>query len=271
MASVPLSQRLREDIVSNFEKQLGQVYRTKYNIQPAIDQVVNHLENSNNALQELISLEKTYQTLLPSLQKMFKVNLDAYHSLLGSHVLKPNNQLGLVCNPNRPTTDNFTWDDSWATPYTDEYSNERTDGKNYVEGDVGVKIENVDFYFPLQFNLRYKRGWREDGEHAPHADDYILFITDPDLCAAFSPVGEIEDRIGKETRQFKDALALKNTLKQFLDDWPGGKDLIPAEDIQRMTKTVKRSTTPKGVIDSIPNDLKESMNEVLLTNKLLGD
>ena len=36
MASVPLSQRLREDIVNNFEKQLGQVYRTKYNIQPAI-------------------------------------------------------------------------------------------------------------------------------------------------------------------------------------------------------------------------------------------
>ena len=76
MASVPLSQRLREDIVSNFEKQLGQVYRTKYNIQPAIDQVVNHLENSNDALQELISLEKTYQTLLPSLQKMFKVIAD---------------------------------------------------------------------------------------------------------------------------------------------------------------------------------------------------
>ena len=160
--------------------------------------------------------------------------------------------------------DNFFSSPSWEAI-------DATDGKNYVEGDVGVKIENVNFYFPLQFNLRYKRGWREDGEHAPHANDYILFITDPDLCAAFSPVGEIEDRIGQETRQFKDALGLKNTLKQFLDDWPGGKDLIPAQDIQRMTKTIKKSTTPKGVIDSIPDDLKESMNEVLLTNKLLGD
>ena len=101
--------------------------------------------------------------------------------------------------------------------------------------------------------------------------EHILYITDPDLFAAFSPIGEIENRIGKETEDFKNALQLKNTVKQFLDDWSAGKDLIPLEDLERMNKVTTKTVVPKGIMQSIPDDLKDSMNEVILTNKLLGD
>ena len=38
-----------------------------------------------------------------------------------------------------------------------------------------------------------------------------------------------------------------------------------------MTTVKKRTTPTKAVIDTIPNALKDSMNEVILGNKLLGD
>ena len=270
MASVPLSQRLRDDITTNFKKQLQNVYRTKFNIQPAIDIVINKLENHTPELVETIQLDKQYQLLLTKIQKFYDVDPGHYHTNVTKGLIKPQTKLALVCNPNRPDTDHFTWSDKWAVPHTDEHSNDQN-GRNYVEGDVGVSIENVLYYFPVAFSLRYNRGWREEGEYAPHACEHILYITDPDLCAAFSPIGEIENRIGKETEDFKNALQLKNTVKQFLDDWSAGKDLIPLEDLERMNKVTTKTVVPKGIMQSIPDDLKDSMNEVILTNKLLGD
>lgn len=273
MASVPLSDRLRSDITNNFKIQLGKAYRKSYNVEEALSTVINHLENSSDALQELIGLEKSYQRLLPDIEKMYKLGqLNYYNSKLKDHVIKVNDEIGIVCNPNRPAEQNLTLLKEWATPYEDAYTDGVVQpGKEYVEGDIAVSIQNLNYYYPLYVSLSYTRGWRGEGAYAPHSDNNVVLITDPTLCASFSPIGEIEDKIGKESETFRQSLDKKNTLKQFLDDWPAGKSLVPDSDLQRMTTVKKRSSTTKPVIDTIPDELKESMNEVLLTNKLLGD
>ena len=101
-----------------------------------------------------------------------------------------------------------------------------------------------------------------------------MIVTDKELCEAFSPIGEIEKRIGEETETFAEALTKKNTLKQFLDDWPAGKNLVPDEDMQRMLApkaTTSTKTKKVTVNETIPEELKDSMNEVILGNKLMGD
>ena len=273
MASVQLSQRLRDDICQAFSIQLGKAYRKSYDIQTTLDTVLSTLENSSDYLQDVIAMEKQYQLLLPDLEKTYNIQqIGSYTSRLREHILKPNTQIGIICNPNRSIESNLTTLDRWEAPYTDYYSNiEEEQSTNYLVDDVAVQIENVEYYYPLSLSLSYERGWSEK-TYAPHSTgDAVLIISDPELCKAFSPIGEIEQRVASESQTFKESLDKKNTLKQFLDDWPAGKTLVPEEDIQRMTTVKKRSTPTKAVIDTIPDELKDSMNEVILGNKLLGD
>tara|TARA_R100001510_G_C7631910_1_gene190627 strand:+ start:35 stop:844 length:810 start_codon:yes stop_codon:yes gene_type:complete len=269
MASVQLSQRLKDDIVNNFSAELGKAYRKKYDVEQALQTVIQTLENSSDYLQDLIALEKQYQLILPDLRNVYDIQTHTYGSIR-DHILSPNKHIGIVCNPKRAEEDNFTVIGNWAVPFTDEHSNER-ESVNWVEGDVAIRIENLNYYYPKNLELTYYSGWREQGPYAPRSVGHVLILSDPELCAAFSPIGEIEDRIGRETAAFKEALDIKNTLKQFLDDVPGGSSLVPKEDLQRMSAKPKPRTATKSIVDTIPEELKESMNEVLLTNKLLGD
>ena len=99
-----------------------------------------------------------------------------------------------------------------------------------------------------------------------------IVITDPDLCSQLSPIGEIEMKVNKDVDTFKEYIDKITTLKRFIDEWPGGKDLVPDEYMQRMLVKKKPSQANRMTPDQIiPNELKEQMNEVILTNKLLGD
>tara|TARA_R100001591_G_scaffold26358_2_gene36341 strand:+ start:3688 stop:4521 length:834 start_codon:yes stop_codon:yes gene_type:complete len=276
MASVQLSQRLREDIKDNFKVQLEKAYRKSFNVQPSIDAILDKMQNSSPELQKLISMEREYQIILPKIQSQYDSSVGSYHSRIDDNIIRPQTSLGLICNPKRPESDNMTTIKQWEVPHEDEYTaGQWNEGKSFVEGDIAVKLDNVDeFYYPLTFGLSYYRGWRDTGPYQPHVTDGALIVTDKELCEAFSPIGEIEQRIGEETATFADALAKKNTLKQFLDDWPAGRNLVPHEDMQRMiAPKTKTSTGTKKVTvnETIPEELKDSMNEVILGNKLMGE
>jgi len=273
MASVQLSQRLKSDIIRGFEVELGKAYRKSYNIQEPLDEVIKNLQESSMFLENLIAMEKEYQQLLPNLQQRYNIqNVGYYSSKLNDYILKPNDRIGIVCNPNRPLNHNFSILKEWEAPYVEqEYGGKNETGTNYESGDVAVLIKDIQYYYPLNLSLDYERGW-SNKIYAPHStNDGVLIISDPRLCKAFSPIGEIEDRIASETATFKESLNKKNTLKQFLDDWPAGKNLVPQDDLTRMTTVKKPVKTTKAVIDTIPDELKDSMNEVILSNKLLGD
>ena len=92
------------------------------------------------------------------------------------------------------------------------------------------------------------------------------------MCNSLSPIGEIESKLNTEVDKFEKSISSITTLKRFLDEWPAGKSLIPSEYIDRMNKkTVRRKSTATTVEQLIPDELKEEMNEVILTNKLMGE
>ena len=64
MASVQLSQRLRDDIVRAFEIELGKAYRKSYDVQKPLDIVIHYLEHSSDFLIDVIAMEKQYQQIL---------------------------------------------------------------------------------------------------------------------------------------------------------------------------------------------------------------
>ena len=164
----------------------------------------------------------------------------------------------------------------WSTAYQEKGYDNKIEkhpcSDNYVEGDVPVRIEKLQsFAAPVRTNLELNRGWGQNKFYAPYADCAYV-ITEPKICEQLMPIGQIEDKAAKDLQAFKEYIAKITTLKRFLDEWPGGKDLVPEEDIQRMTKKVVRKKSNKKTPENIiPNVLKEQMNEVILTNKLLGD
>jgi hypothetical protein len=280
MASVQMSQRLRDDIADAYEKQLHLAYRKEHNVQPAVDYIMSAIQDDE--FNTLVATAEQYENLSQKLeQKHGDPNRRGYYnSTLGFSVEKnligkPDN-IAVICNPNRPQKDNMTIVFDWSTAYQEKgYDNKMEKhpcSDNYVEGDVPVRIEKLQsFAAPVRTNLELNRGWGQNKFYAPYADCAYV-ITEPKICQQLMPIGQIEDKAAKDLQVFKEYIAKITTLKKFLDEWPGGKDLVPEEDIQRMTKKVVRKKSDKNTPENIiPNVLKEQMNEVILTNKLLGD
>ena len=281
MASVQMSQRLRDDIADAYEKQLHLAYRKEHNVQPAVDYVMSTIQD--NDFTTLMATAEQYQNLSQKLDQKYgnPSRRGYYNSTLGfsveHHLIKELDCISVICNPNRPKEDNMTILFDWSTAYQETIGagnkpEKHSASDNWVEGDVPVRIEKLQaFMSPVVTNLELNRGWGQEKFYAPHADCAYI-ITEPTICEQLMPIGQIEDQAAKDLQTFKDYVAKITTLKKFLDEWPGGKDLVPEEDIQRMTKKVVRKAPEKNTPEKIiPDVLKEQMNEVILTNKLLGD
>lgn len=280
MASVQMSQRLRDDIANAYEKQLHLAYRKEHNVQPAVDYIMSAIQNDE--FDTLVATAEQYETLSHKLEQKHgdPSRRGYYNSTLGFSVEKnligKADSIAVICNPNRPKEDNMTVLFDWSTAYQEKGYDNKIEkhpcSDNYVEGDVPVRIEKLQsFAAPVRTSLELNRGWGQDKFYAPYADCAYV-ITEPKICEQLMPIGQIEDKAAKDLQVFKEYIAKITTLKKFLDEWPGGKDLVPEEDIQRMTKKVVRKKSDKNTPENIiPNVLKEQMNEVILTNKLLGD
>ena len=281
MASVQMSQRLRDDIAEAYEKQLHLAYRKEHNVQPAVDYVMSTIQDDD--FTTLMATAEQYQNLSQKLDQKYgdPSRRGYYNSTSGfsveHHLIKELDSIAVICNPNRPKEDNMTILFDWSTAYEETIgagnkSEKHPCSDNYVEGDVPVRIEKLQsFMSPVVTHLELNRGWGQQKFYAPFATCAYV-ITEPTICEQLMPIGQIEDQAAKDLQTFKEYIAKITTLKKFLDEWPGGKDLVPEEDIQRMTKKVVRKAPEKNTPEKIiPDVLKEQMNEVILTNKLLGD
>ena len=105
-----------------------------------------------------------------------------------------------------------------------------------------MRIEKLQSFAALKNKSELNRGWGQDKFYAPYADCAYV-ITEPKICEQLMPIGQIEDKAAKDLQVFKEYIAKITTLKKFLDEWPGGKDLVPEEDIYRMTKRLKKNLT----------------------------
>lgn len=276
MASVQMSQTLRDQITENYKQQLYSAYRQAHNVQGAIDTIINRITDNDPQFSALCQLQEAHAETLDAVRNRYVTNGYSYHhnNKVSEHIVKTSTELGLICNPNRPTSEDGTYIHSWHTEYKDEYS----EGKicpasdNFVEGDIPVKLTDLQpFYAPTELTIRYHRGWGEK-QYAPNVGNMAIIVTDPDLCSQLSPIGEIEIKVNTDVETFKEYIDKITTLKRFIDEWPGGKDLVPDEYMQRMLTKKKPAQANRMTPDQIiPNELKEQMNEVILTNKLLGD
>lgn len=277
MASVQMSQTLRDQITENYKQQLYSAYRKSHNVQPAIDTIIHRITDNDPEFSLLCQLQEAHGKTIKSLQD--KYSDGSYYG--GSKricrtIVETSTELGLICNPNRPASEDGTYIKDWHTEHKDEYSSEEGKMKpasdNYVEGDIPVKLEDLQpYYAPTHLGVSYQRGWGNK-YYAPHVNNMAILVTDPKLCEQLSPIGEIEIKVNKDLETFKEYIDKITTLKRFIDEWPGGKELVPDEYLQRMLAKKKPSQANRMTPDQIiPNELKEQMNEVILTNKLLGD
>jgi len=277
MASVQMSQTLRDQITENYKQQLYSAYRKSHNVQGAIDTIVNRITDNDPQFSALCQLQEAHAETLDAVRNRYVTNGYSYHhnNKVTEHIVKTSTELGLICNPLRPIEEDGTYITDWHETYKDEYSSDETmkpASETWRSGDVAVKLTDLQpFYAPTELSISYHRGWGEK-QYAPNVKNMAIIITDPNLCSQLSPIGEIEIKVNKDVDTFKEYIDKITTLKRFIDEWPGGKDLVPDEYMQRMLVKKKPAQANRMTPDQIiPNELKEQMNEVILTNKLLGD
>ena len=276
MASVQMSQTLRDQITDNYKQQLYNAYRKHHNVQPAIDAILHAVVDNDPEFAALCKLQEQFEPMVKKVKQKYKTFHQYYNSdPIADKLISTSTELGLICNPSRGMQKNLSFITDWYAPYTDEFNEDSEPNpasKNYVEGDVPVKIENLNpFYIPAKVSINYERGWQRK-QFAPHTENAALLITDPELCSQLSPIGEIELKVGNDVETFKEYISKITTLKRFIDEWPGGKDLVPEEYLQRMlAKKTPAKANRMSPDQIIPDELKEQMNEVILTNKLLGE
>ena len=277
MASVQMSQTLRDQITDNYRVQLEKAFRKSHNVQPAIDSIVHEITGKDSDFATLCKLQEDHHDTFAKVKATYRGSSSYGSSRICENIVQTSIELGIVCNPNRPAADHMSMLDNWNEPYLDtSYGTEpeqKQGSDNYVEGDVAVHITDLDpFYQPVQTRVDYEKGWYSNKQYAPHASSAWL-ITDPELCEMLSPIGLIETQVATNLQKFVGFIDKVTTLKRFIDEWPGGKELVPSEYMERMLtkKTVSSPANRLTPEQIIPDELKEQMNEVILTNKLLGD
>lgn len=278
MASVQMSQVLRDQITENFKQQLFKAYRVHSNIEPHIEKIINHIRYADDDFRCAVDLQEEWRTLYATLATKFPNAVDGngYRDILTENIIRPQSQLGLIINASLPKESNFTFYSQYSV-YDKEMENGGYGIKDYRQGllnyndnDVPVVIKDLEsFYAPYQFDLTYTRGYY-NANYAPNGA--AMLITDPDMCNALVKIGEVEKKVADKVVEFMDYLLKLTTLKKFVDEWPGAMSLVPEEYKQRMAKKTVKSTvqrlTPEQII---PDELKQEMNEVILENKLMGD
>ena len=276
MASVQMSNQLRDSISRNYKKQLHAAYRQSHNVQPAVDKIIEAMQT--NVFKEFVDLSNRIELIAKQLSKKYhnsKNQYGQYHmNFQEQPMTRPREEMGIVCNPNRPSSDNMTYLYDWHMPDTHQSAHQDyKNGREYVDGDVGVQISDLpNYYCPVKTQVTYMTGWGSDERYCPHGDSAVFVVTDPEICEALMPIGHIETKVNADLSKFNEYIKKITTLKRFVDEWPGGKELVPEEYMQRMAKKVVRAKSSKVTPDQIiPDELKEQMNEVILTNKLLGE
>ena len=274
MASVQMSQILRELILDNYEKQLRNAMAKEYKMDKAIIEVQQKSAEDLDFV-KIVQMDSEYRKLAERLNNKYRdPKRYSYSNVARESMLELNTTLGLVCNPNRPKEENLTYLSGYEAPYTHtDYSGKEITEKgsdSYVEGDIAVKLTDLEPFYAIKPTDMNYTNWRGNC-YGPNSHS-CLVVTDPELCKVFSPIGEFESSVETTLETFKNWLETVTTLKKFLDEVSGGIDLVPQEYKDRLNKKpVKKAVSTPLPVDAMPDSLKKQLNEVILENKLMGD
>ena len=295
MASVNMSQTLREQMLSNYGKQVRAAYENKSGVAQVVSDIKETVSGKVPLINDFISLSSEAEALLKDFKYQVTENIvgDKSNALTKSEAfwkrsmfdswggkpnilsLNPSHKIYAVINDQRPIEENlehiFDWNPKYE--YSDYY---KTSGHthnpasdNYVDGDMYFEYEFTEPVL-LPFKLDGSMSdYQAKDDYAPHVD-IGLVISDPEMYNVLKQVPETDMKVADAVQKMENCLMQFTTLKKFLDEFSGGMALVPEEYKQRLAKKAQpkkpAKVKPAAVI---PDDIKDEMAEVVFENSLL--
>lgn len=303
MASVRMTIALKERLTETYKKQCQTAYNSSLNVDSTVKTIVEAIQTLDRPgsgtadareFTQLVETAEQMQRLLDAHSVKYKNLYESSNrygvangsisncsdSGYGNTAKRIDNlpilmakQLHIVCNPNRPATENMTTIQGWRTSFTERWNEKLKDpSDNYIEGDTLFIHDFGDEPVYLPFITEGDEQHYQSVEgYAPYAGLGIV-ITDPDMCVKLQAIPMAKQKVSDMVEKFKDFVEPITTLKKFLDEFPGGKSLVPEDVLQTMAAPAKKRAASSTVQakDLLTPDQKQEFNEVMLESSLLG-
>jgi hypothetical protein len=296
MASVQMSQTLREQMLENYRRQVRAAYESKSGVAEVVSDIRKKVSDKVPLINDFISLSSEAEALLKDFKYQVTENIvgDKSSALRKSEAfwkssmfdswggkpnilsLKPSNKIYAVINDQRPIEENlehiFDWNEEYE--YQDYYKTSGNTHKqksdNHMDGDMYFEYEFTEpVLLPFTLDGAMSNYQAENRDYSPHIE-IGLVISDPEMYNVLKQVPETDMKVADAVQKMEDCLMQFTTLKKFLDQFSGGMSLVPEEYKQRLAKKAQPrkpvQVKPEVVI---PDDIKEEMAEVVFENSLL--
>ncbi len=295
MASVRMTLALKEKLSENYKRQCQTAYNSSLDVDSTVKNIVETIQDADAMdFAMLVETAENMQRLLDKHAEKYKhlgESANRYGVANGCISNCTDNgysrgaqtinnlpilmakELHIVCNPNRPLTENMTTIQGWKTSFTERWNEKLQDpSENFVEGDTLFIHDFGDEPVFLPFITEGDEQHYQSVEgYAPYAG-LALVITDPDMCVKLQAITMAKQKVSDMVEKFKTFVEPITTLKKFLDEFPGGRSLVPEDVLQAMAAPAKKRAKPSTVQakDLLTPDQKQEFNEVMLESSLLG-
>jgi len=290
MASVRMTIELRNQLINAYRKQCQTAYNTEFDVESTINEVVDTIQQQASATDfaKLVETAEQFAELMAQHSNRYKaLYTKEYNRMYGSinaisqeygdnermcPIKKPG-QLYVVCNPSRPQSENMTTVTHWHSAFHDKWDGKEVPASDsFVEGDmlfVHDFGENAPF-LPFITNGE-EDNYRAKEDYAPTCN-LALVVTDVTMCDKLQAIPMAKQKVSDMVKKFEDFVEPITTLKKFLDEFPGGRSLVPESKLQEMAApAAKRKVESKvKAEDLLTPDTKQEFNEVMLESSLLG-
>ena len=277
MASVRMSESLRDKIQKKFEEQIRTAYSNSSELQPFVQDLINCSisDEELKLIERDVKLAKdVWEHQNPGEVYEERSNKNTYDTL---H-FNSKKEVAFILNPARPDYDDCTFLDTssskqWHRSYYSRYQEKTfSPSATFQEGDVTLRLElNTPVMMAVDHDI--SQVWAADGDELQLS--YPFIISKEETLLAISTYAEGTLKIDKSIETMKNLLAECTTLKRFLDAWPAGKDCVPQDVLNKQFETAKPRSAgplpPKFNAETLlPDEVKEQMNSAVLTSKLLS-
>ena len=261
MATVRMSKTLIDEILKNFKAQCATAYGDTTGVGDFVSDV--HRSLHDDTFYTIIEEYQKYQTLVDDYIQQKGEGKASYYD---RHISSPGFPFNIVdsvwflVNPARPDLQNRTQIEEWSIEtYDSGPLEERTtnEGENFVEGDRLIELEVTD---PMEATddydnsikgMPFYKAPREDRPWNLH-DDFrhqTVRAKNPIVISEASDIQRLETvaggtfKIKQAVEDMENYLKQLTTLKQFVDNWSGGSELVPDEYLQRLNKNLLTGTS----------------------------